>query len=166
MTRRYAIASAELVASTPLKKTYDLVGSIDPTRFYGRYGPIPSVKLVVEEQGKWGAVGSSRRLILSDWGTVVEQVTDAKSPSFFAYDSRDFEKVFGRLIYGSRAEWSFAEVEGGTRIHWTYSFHPRPRQLPAVQLIVRSFWAPHMRRTLRKIVRALDAREAEQSVAA
>jgi Polyketide cyclase / dehydrase and lipid transport len=165
MTRRYAIASAELVASTPLKKTYDLVGSMDPPRFYGRYGPIPAVKLVVEEQGKWSKVGSTRRLVLSDWSTVVEQVTDAKSPTFFAYDSSDFEKLFGRLIYGSRAEWSFAEVEGGTRIHWTYSFHPRPRQLVAVQGIVRLFWAPYMRHTLRKIVRALGALEPEQQAA-
>ena len=156
MKRRYAIASAELVASTPLKETFELVGSIDPTHFYKKYGPLPAVMEVREAKGKWNKVGSTRLLLLSDWGSVRERVTDVRTPTFFAYDSKDFQKIFGRLVYGSRAEWSFAEVPGGTLVHWNYSFHPRPKQALAVRAIVLFFWGPYMHKTLRKIVREVE----------
>jgi Polyketide cyclase / dehydrase and lipid transport len=155
MKRRHAIASAEMVAPTPIKATYDFVGSIDPTKYYRRFGPLPAVKEVLDQKGTWNKVGSTRRLLLSDWGHVREKITDANSPTFFAYDSHDFQKIFGHLVYGSRAEWSFTAVAGGTSIHWNYSFHPRPKMTPAVEVIVGVFWAPYMRKVLRKIVRDL-----------
>jgi Polyketide cyclase / dehydrase and lipid transport len=156
MKRSYAIASAERVSSSPLAITYELVGSIDPTVFYTRYGPLPAVMEVREQQGDWNVVGSTRLLLLSDWGSVRETVTDADSPRFFAYDSQDFKKIFGRIVSGSRAEWTFTEVDGGTRIHWNYSFHPRPKYGPIVRAIVRTLWAPYMRTVLKKIVREVE----------
>jgi Polyketide cyclase / dehydrase and lipid transport len=156
MRPRHAITSTELVASAGLKATYDAVGAIDPTHYYRRYGPLPAVLEVRDQTGEWNEVGRSRVLLLSDGGYVREYITDADSPDFFAYDSHDFQKLFGRLVYGSRAEWSFTAVPSGTRIRWTYAFHARPRMGGSVRAIVRLFWAPYMRKVLKSIVGELE----------
>jgi Polyketide cyclase / dehydrase and lipid transport len=165
MKSRYAIASAELVSATPIAITYELVGTIEPTVFYKRYGPLPAVTGVRDQEGEWNVAGSRRVLNLSDGGHVREVITDADSPTFFAYDSHDFQKIFGKLVYGSRAEWTFSEAPGGTRIHWNYSFHPRPKRALAVRAIVRAFWGPYMHKVLKKIVREVEA-EVDRRVSA
>jgi Polyketide cyclase / dehydrase and lipid transport len=156
MRPRHAITSTEAVAAAGVKATYDAVGAIDPTRYYRRYGPLPAVREVRDQTGEWDEVGRSRVLLLSDGGYVREYITDAESPDFFAYDSEDFQKLFGRLVYGSRAEWTFSPVPGGTRIRWTYAFHARPGMGASVRAIVRLFWAPYMRKVLKSIVGELE----------
>jgi hypothetical protein len=95
-------------------------------------------------------------LRLSDGGHVIERVTDADHPTFFAYELSDFQKLFGKLVDGARAEWRFTTVRAGTRITWSYEFHPKPRAGWIVGAIVALFWAPYMRRVLPGIIAAVE----------
>lgn len=149
-------ASVESVAAAGLRDTYVITGPIDATRFYPKFGPLPAVASVVDQTGTWDTPGRSRRLELSDGGSVVETITDAISPTYFAYELTQFQKLFGVLVDHARAEWTFGSVNGGTRIRWTYTFFARPGWGWAVRLIVRAFWVPYMARVLPPIAREVE----------
>ena len=162
MTRRDAArtagkgATADGVAAVPLATAYERAIAVDPARQYFTYGPLPAVLEVVDQTGTWDTVGRTRMLRLSDGGSVIERITDADHPTYFAYELTHFQKLFGRLVDHARAEWRFTEVDGSTRIHWSYVFHPKPRAGWAVGAIVRLFWAPYMRRVLPGIIAAVE----------
>src|SRR3954462_3989180 len=115
-----AIAPADPV------RTFDTLTPSDPARFYPRFRVIPAVVSVTDQTGEWDAAGQTRTLHLSDGSTVVETTTDVERPGFFAYELTDFTKAFGPLVHHARAECRFEEVEGGTRIRWSYTFFGRP----------------------------------------
>ena len=141
-------ATVDAVAIATPKSTWHTVTGLDAAEFYPRRGVLPAVTAVRDQSGPWTTVGQTRTLVLSDGGHVVETITDASSPTFFAYDLSDFQKLFGWLVSGATATWSFEREETGTRIRWTYAFHPRPGRRWVVALIVRLAWAPYMRLVL------------------
>jgi hypothetical protein len=149
-------ASADAVARATPKQAFDISAPVDPVRFYPKYGPLPAVTAVRDQSGSWDTVGRTRKLLLSDGGSVIETITDAASPTYFAYELHDFQKLFGKLVSGARAEWHFEPVAGGTRITWTYAFHPLPGRGFIVGAIVALFWAPYMKRVLPSIVREVE----------
>ncbi len=144
-----------VVQATP-KRAWEITGPIDATRFYPKFGPLPAVVEVRDQTGAWDAVGQTRTLVLSDGGTVVETITDADSPTFFAYELSNFQKLFGRLVSGARAEWRFERAEGGTSITWSYEFHALPARGWIVGLIVRLFWTRYMTKVLPPIAAEVD----------
>ena len=153
---RHTSASVELIARATPEQAYKISGPIDPALYYPRFGPLPAVTGVVDQSGSWDTVGRTRRLLLSDGGHVIETITDTECPTLFAYELSDFQKLFGSLVAGARAEWRFERVAGGARVHWTYTFSGRPGCGWIVFLIVRLLWAPYMRRVLPKIVAEID----------
>lgn len=155
-----ATASTDAVVQSTPKQAWDISGPVDPTRFYPKYGPLPAVTAVRDQTGTWDTVGHTRRLILSDGGHVIETITDADSPTYFAYELSDFQKLFGMLVTGARAVWRFERVEAGTRIGWTYTFFGKPGRAWIVKLIVKLFWAPYMNKVLPPIAREVERQAA------
>ncbi|MBX3098724.1 MAG: SRPBCC family protein [Salinibacterium sp.] len=156
-------SSATTVATamgTP-KEAYDIAGPVDPTKFYPKSGVLPAVVEVRNQTGTWDTVGHTRMLILSDGGHVIETITDADSPGYFAYELTDFQKLFGTLVDHARAEWRFDPVSDGTSIRWTYTFFGKPGRGWIVGLIVGLLWTPYMRKVLPPI-----ANEVTRQVAA
>lgn len=151
-----ATASANAVAETTPKRAYETSGPVDPTKFYPKFGPLPAVVEVRDQSGSWDTPGRTRTLVLSDGGSVVETITNAESPSYFAYDLSRFTGLFGVLVSGARAEWRFERIAEGTRIHWTYTFRGLPGRAWIVKLIVKLWWARYMQRVLPPIAREVE----------
>lgn len=151
-------ANVQGVARAPLERTWDISTPADPSRFYPRFGPLPAVTQVRDQSGPWDASGQTRRLMLSDGGSVIEHLELVDRPRTFAYRLSDFQKLFGRLVTGAHAEWVYSEASGGTSIRWSYAFQPRPGCGWIVGLIVRIFWAPYMRMVLPGIIAEVEAR--------
>lgn len=156
MTQRTSVTVRSIVKATA-KHTYDVVCPIDPTKFFPGYGPIPGVTAVHNQSGSWDTVARTRQLELADGGHVIEEITDADSPQFFAYDLSDFQRLFGVLVAGARAEWRFAELDNGTEIRWTYSFYALQGRGWIVALIVKMFWGPYMRRVISSLSAEVDS---------
>ncbi|WBU39087.1 SRPBCC family protein [Homoserinibacter sp. YIM 151385] len=146
-------SSAEVLVLAPLPDAFRIVTAADPASWYPRFGPLPAVVGVVDRAGAFDAEGDHRRLLLSDGGSVVETLRLVDEPRRFAYDLSHFQKLFGRLVEGARAEWVFAPEGAGTRVRWTYEFHPRRGARLLVRLVVRLWWARYMRRVLPPIAR-------------
>lgn len=155
-----ATATTDAVVQSTPKQAWEIAGPVDPTKFYPAYGPLPAVIEVRDQTGTWDTVSRNRKLMLSDGGHVIETITDADSPAFFAYELADFQKLFGMLVSGARAEWRFERVEAGTHIRWTYTFFGKPGRAWIVKLIVKMFWAPYMHRVLPPIAREVERQAA------
>lgn len=149
-------ASADAVTQATPKEAYDISGPLNPTLYYPKYGPLPAVIAVENQTGTWDTVGRTRKLKLSDGGHVIETITDTESPTLFAYELSDFQKLFGALVKSARAEWRFERVTGGTRILWTYTFFGKPGRGWIVALIIKLAWAPYMKRVLPPIAKAVE----------
>ncbi|WP_010203166.1 SRPBCC family protein [Salinibacterium sp. PAMC 21357] len=149
-------AIAEARTRTSALQAYEFSGPLDPTLFYPRFGPLPAVVEVREQSGHWSSVGRTRTLMLSDGGHVVETITDADSPGLFAYELSDFQKLFGNLVSGARAEWRFEPRQSGSVVRWRYTFFARPARGWIVWLVVKLFWARYMRQVLPPIAREID----------
>ncbi|MEZ5190019.1 MAG: SRPBCC family protein [Schumannella sp.] len=141
-------ARAEGYAPAPAKRAFEFVTGADPVRYYPKFGPLPAVVRVEEVTGAWDAPGQSRKLILSDGGTVVERLTEVDAPRSFRYRLTDFTGSFSALVAYAEADWDFVLAPEGTRIRWRYTFHAQPKRGWIVRLIVRLFWARYMRRVL------------------
>jgi hypothetical protein len=150
-----ARASVEGVASADALAAWTIALQTSPTEFYPRFGPLPAVVSVRDQPPEWDVVGRTRTLELSDGGHVVETITQSEPGVFFGYDLNEFQRLFGHLVSGARAEWTFTpEGASGaaTRIRWTYAFHPLPGRGWIVRAIVAALWAPYMRRVLPAII--------------
>jgi hypothetical protein len=146
MSPRSAAATAQV--AVPIDDAFRVVTTVDPSRFYPRFGILPAVTEVRDASGPWDAPGRTRTLVLSNGGTLVETIREVTAPRVFAYDLSDFTGLFGALVAGGHSEWRFADSDGGTRIAWTYAFTPRRGRGLLVGAIVRFAWAPYMRRVL------------------
>jgi hypothetical protein len=149
-------ATVEGVARASLDQTWAIATPLTPVGFYPKFGPLPAVLEVRDQTGAWDAAGQSRQLMLSDGGSVVETTVEVDAPRRFVYELSRFQKLFGRLVSGARAEWEFTVVPGGTNIRWTYTFHPYPSGRLPVALIVRLAWGPYMRRVLPGIIAEVE----------
>jgi hypothetical protein len=148
-----------MAAATP-KEAYEISGPLDPVRFYPRSGLLPAVVEVRDQTGPWDAVGQTRMLRLSDGGYVVETITDTESPTYFAYELSEFQKLFGALVNGARAEWRFEREAEGTSIRWTYTFFGKPGRGWMVAIVVKLLWGPYMRTVLPPIAHEVSRQAA------
>jgi hypothetical protein len=150
-------ATVDGVTFASLETAWEVALLTSPTVFYPRFGPLPAVVAVHGQDGAWDTAGKSRTLELSN-GSVIETITDVTFPFFFGYDLSDFTGFFGSVVAGARAEWTFTPEAGGTRIQWTYAFHPKPGGGLVVSAVVALFWRRYMQRVLPAILTAADAR--------
>lgn len=149
-------ASADALVRTNAQRAWELSGPLDPSQFYPRFGPLPAVIEVRDQSGEWDTVGRTRMLMLSDGGRVIETITDTAAPTLFAYELSEFQKLFGKLVSGARAEWRFEPRESGSVIRWSYTFFARPARGWIVWLIVKLWWARYMRHVLPLIAKEVD----------
>lgn len=145
-------AHAEGIAPAKPDRTFAIVTTSDPARFYPKYGLLPAVVEVRDQTGAWDAVGQSRTLVLGDGGTLVERLKAVDAPRRFAYQLADFTGFFGTLVAFADAEWDFDANIEGTRIRWTYTFHAQPKRGWLVRLIVSLLWSRYMRRVLPALI--------------
>jgi Polyketide cyclase / dehydrase and lipid transport len=157
MTAQGSSAVAELTASASREQTWTTATPLTPVGYYRKSGIIPAVVEVRDQTGNWDTPGQTRQLMLSDGGWVVETIMNVEPYGFFAYNLTQFQKVFGMLVHHARAEWTFTKVQGGTTIHWKYTYFPKSAaaRLP-LALIVRLAWGPYMRRVLPTIVAEVE----------
>ncbi|MBU1586354.1 MAG: SRPBCC family protein [Actinobacteria bacterium] len=159
-------ATATAMAKATPKEAYDISGPLDPTAFYPKSGALPAVVEVRDQTGSWDTVGRTRKLMLSDGGHVIETITDTESPVYFAYELSDFQKLFGALVKGARAEWRFEREAEGTSIRWTYTFFGKPGRGWIVALIVKLLWGPYMHKVLPPIANEVSRQAAAKPAAA
>ncbi|AMM19625.1 hypothetical protein AX769_05065 [Frondihabitans sp. PAMC 28766] len=157
MSSSTATATADGDTSARFDRAWDIGTPMTPLGYYPKYGPLPAVVEVRDQTGPWDATGQTRQLMLSDGGYVIEHLVRVdREAGLFVYELSDFQKLFGRLVSGARAEWEYRATNTGTHVRWTYTFFARPGAGLLLEAIVRFAWAPYMRKVLPGILAEID----------
>lgn len=112
-------------------------------------GSLPSVVRTEMIRGEWDEVGARRRVVLSDGHYAAEEVIASERPRLFRYQVWDYTNYAKLATDYAVGEFIAEEVDGKTRLIWTYSFHERS---PLTARFLRSFvggtWGPYMKNVI------------------
>lgn len=112
--------------------------------FVRRVGPMPPVKGTAMREGTWGIVPASRTVRLADGGSMLETLTLASPPSSepgdFRYEMTEIAGPMKPLVATIDGRFTFAADGAGTRITWSWDFHPRNRVTALLLRPIAPFW--------------------------
>lgn len=112
-------------------------------------GPIPRVTEVRDQVGEWGTeVGQSRRIHMSDGGSVLETLTAIDAPRSFSYRLSEIKGPMKMLVSGLDGRWTFATEGEGTRVTWIWDVDPKSALTAPVLPILRLFWKGYAAKAL------------------
>jgi hypothetical protein len=149
--------SASRTVPVEVERAFDVV-LVEPLPriFSRRYGPIGPVREVRDQTGDpWGAVGQTRRIVLSDGGAMTERLTSVDRPSSFAYEISELRGPFKTLISTLEGEWAFQPAGTGTRITWTWMLHPASSAARYALPVFARLWRGYARQALEEIEKLL-----------
>jgi len=146
------VMSYSRLFSTDQARAFDSVlPTALPELFHRRYGPIPPIRSVEEQDGVWGTVGQTRTIHLADGGSMCEELTRVERPASFAYTITGLTgpmKPLAALILGS---WTFDEDAGQTRVTWQWTITPKSALAAPIMPIFRRLWRGYASRTFDQI---------------
>lgn len=123
----------ELTATTvtadfdaPLTYMTQWFTDLDLTQVMTGTDELPAVTgTVMLSDGPWGAVGSRRRVALSDNSTALEQIVEAQLPGRVRYVVWNYTSDAASYVEYGVGEFRFEAVGDKTRVNWTYGFSAR-----------------------------------------
>lgn len=152
-------ATLEVIIPARLEPTFDFVvaENVLPKVLTG-YQLLPAVVRTSDNTGPWDRPGTVRTVHLADGTTAREQVTAYEAPRYFAYRTSDYTFALRYLATHAEGQWWFEERNNGTKVRWTYTFHPRNWFSAALlAMFVRTQWVGLMRTCIMNLQRILEA---------
>jgi hypothetical protein len=122
-----------------------------PGIFSRRYGALPPICEVRDQDGEWGTVGQTRTIVLADGGTMRETLTHVERPGRFGYVISDITgamKLLGRSIEGL---WTFDQVGTGVRITWSWVLEPASAPAGLAMPVFARLWQGYARQAMEEI---------------
>lgn len=149
--------SSSRVVPVPLERTFDEVLPAPlPTIFSRRFGLLPPIKEVRDQEGSWGAgLGQSRTIATSDGGTMKETLTTLERPQRFGYTLSDISGPMRPLVGSVEGMWSFEPAGTGTRITWSWVLHPTNGMTALAMPLFARMWRGYARQGLEDIEKVL-----------
>jgi hypothetical protein len=125
------------VLPTPLEQIFDR-----------RFGPIPAIREVTDQDGEWGAVGQSRTIKLTDGGSMREELTTVDRPHAFGYTLTEITGPMNLLAASVDGRWSFDPVGTGVRITWAWTVHPASSVAELAMPLLGWLWKGYARQAM------------------
>ena len=151
-------AEASRSVPVPVEQAYVAVLTAPlPAIFSRRYGPLPPIREVRDQAGEWGAggLGQTRTIVTADRGTMREELTVLEPPARFGYSLSRIAGPMKPLVDHVEGMWTFAPAGTGTRITWTWTFHPSNRAAGLVLPALARMWRGYARQGLEEIEKSL-----------
>lgn len=150
------------VVPGPLETTFEVALSTPlPELYRRRYGPLPPIVEVRDQQGAWDTPGQSRVFVLADRGSMREEMLSLERPHRFANRLTVLGGPFRPLVSTVEESWTFREVPNGTEATWEWNLFARSAATrPAVAVVAR-LWRGYARHVLDQLevqVRGATAR--------
>jgi hypothetical protein len=119
--------------------------------FSRRYGALPPVRGVRDQDGAWGSVGQTRVILLGDGGSMRERLTALVSDTRFDYVVDDVTGPMRALVASLEGTWAFAPAGTGVRVTWSWTVHPRGRAGALAMPVFGRLWHGYARQGLEQI---------------
>ena len=116
-----------------------------PQLYSRRYGPLPPIVAVHDQQGSFDQPGETRVFDTADGGAMYEELLDIDVPHHFTNRLVVLKGPFRPVVRTVEETWSFRSDGAGTTATWEWNLYPRsPLTRPAAWLITR-FWLGYAR---------------------
>ena len=128
-----------------------------PELFRHRYGPLPPIRSAEGFTEPWGTVGQTRRITLSDGGTLLETLTHVERPSGFGYRVDSITGAMKPLVASIEGSWSFAPAGTGVRVTWAWDVEPASTVAGYLMPVFGRLWRGYARQALENLEEPLLA---------
>ena len=136
----------------PVEQAFDAVLSTPlPELFRHRYGPLPPIRSVTGFTEPWATAGQTRRITLSDGGTLLESLTEVARPTRFAYRISEITGALKPMVGGIDGAWSFEPAGTGVRVTWTWDVEPASTASGYLMPVFGKLWDGYARQALENL---------------
>ena len=140
-----------LVAAPP-EDVFEAALSLPLPRLYSRrYGPMPPIVEVHEQQGPWGTPGQTRVLVTADGGSMREQMLTIDRPHRFSNRLTVLRGPFRPLVATVEEAWSFRPLGTGTEATWEWNLYARSAATRLLMPLVGRLWRGYADRVLQQL---------------
>jgi hypothetical protein len=126
-----------------------------PEIFSRRYGPLPAVSSVRDQDGVWGTVGQTRTIVLAGGGTMCEELTHVEPPDAFGYRITGITGSMKPLVASVDGRWTFTPAGTGVRVTWAWTLHPASAVAGFAMPVFGRLWRGYARQALEQVEQLL-----------
>ncbi|MBS2937724.1 SRPBCC family protein [Nocardioides sp. J2M5] len=147
----HRVEASRVVAVEPEVAFDRLMGARLTEVFNRRFAAFPAVADVTDQPDDWGAVGQTRMIVLADGGRLRETMTDVERPRSFAYRLDEIEGPLRRFVHTIDGAWTVTPADGGARVGWAWTFHPRTSPARLTTSVLGRMWKGYADRALAEL---------------
>jgi hypothetical protein len=137
------------VIAAPIATVFEAALSLPlPQLYCRRYGPMPPIVEVRDQQGAWESPGQTRVFVLADRGSMREEMLSIDRPHQFSNRLTVLAGPFKPAVSTVEESWTFREVGAGTEATWEWNLHPRSVVARPLLPLVARFWRGYARGVL------------------
>ena len=122
-----------------------------PQLYARRYGPIPPIVEVREQQGAWEHPGQSRVIVTADGGSMREEMLSLDPPNGFANRLTVLSGPFKPVVTTIEESWAFRPVAEGTEATWEWNLFARSVVARPLAAVVGRLWLGYARGVLAQL---------------
>ena len=142
----------------PLEHAFDVVLHCSlPDVFANRHHAIPPIREVRDQDGSWGIPGDTRTIVLTDGGSMVEELMTVERPRRFSYKIREIKGLMKPIVAHAEGVWTFERIGDGTRITWQWTVHPSNAVMALVTPLLARMWQGYACRGMQELSTELQA---------
>ncbi|WP_372728099.1 SRPBCC family protein [Nocardioides sp.] len=146
--------SREFAASVPHAFDTVLNASL-PDIFGRRYAAIAPVRQVRSQDGRWGDVGQTRTIAMSDGVRMQEELTSVHAPRQFTYEITGIKGLMRPLVAKAEGRWTFDRIGNGVRVTWQWTVHPRNGVAALGMPLLARMWHGYARQGMEELAKIL-----------
>jgi hypothetical protein len=136
----------------PLETVFEAALSLPlPQLYRRRYGPMPPIVEVRDQQGAWDSPGQARVFVLADGGEMREEMLSLDPPHMFANRLTVLSGPFRPLVGTIEETWSFRTVGDATEATWEWHLYPRSAVAKLLVPLVGRLWLGYARGVLAQL---------------
>ncbi len=144
--------------SAPVEAVFEATLSLPlPQLYRRRYGPMPPIVEVRDQQGAWETPGQTRVFTTSDGGTMREEMLRIDRPNGFANRLTVLSGPFRPLVGTIEESWAFQSVGDVTEATWEWNLYPRSALGKLLVPVVGRLWLGYARGVLAQLQQEVGA---------
>ena len=122
-----------------------------PQLYSRRYGPMPPIVEVRDQEGEWTTPGQTRTFVTADGGSMHEEMLSIERPTEFTNELSKITGPFKPLVSKVVETWRFRELGTGTEATWEWNLYPTSAVTAVAMPIVARLWRGYARAALAQL---------------